>query len=563
MAAKQNAFVESAQKRYKRYQAARSLRDEWSGLLSDAYKYAIPDRDDWFSENQTKAEDRMDDVFDSTAVRGVQDFASNIQSILTPPFSRWAKLIPGDALEDRDDITDADKQEITSKLEEITEAIFRFLDASNFNLKANESLQDLAVGTGILILNEGDDKNPLQFGSVPISQVAVGIGANGKLENFWREWNIEVRLISQKWTGIKLTPELENLMKNSPDQKVKIIEGSIRYPQNDEDHQYFYYVQTAEQGNNDMLTEWRSYGAFTGFRANVSPGEIMGRGPVLRVLPDIRVINKMKEMILKGAAMRAFPVTLVENNAAINPEKFDLDAGDIITVEPSVSGKDPIRPMQVGGDVNFAQLMIKDLTETIKDAFFSDPLGAPEQTTQQSATQTEIRQNNWIRKSASTFSRLTDEWLTDILDKVIIVLRKKNLISDIEVNGKYIELKLNDKLIAIQYASPLLSIQEQEDAQKTQTYLEWLVSTFGQTAMATTPKLAETQIWMAKKMGVPSKLINDKEEIEEKAGQIAKQAAMAANIQAGKGVSPVPAGAEPTPEAAALPPPLGFGAQGG
>jgi hypothetical protein len=562
MAKGKTPFLENARKRHKRYEVAKSRMDQWLGLLEDAYKYAIPDRDDFFDKSE--AENRMDDIFDSTAIEGVQNFANNIQIILTPPFSRWATLIPGDLVSKSKGFTDQEKKSIKEKLEEVTEILFKHLQASNFSLKSNESLQDLSVGTGIMILNEGSDDDPFQFGAVPISQVAIGEGGNGSIENFWRAWNIEIRLVEEKWPGIKLTPDLESLAKNAPDQKVKVLEGSIHYPQNDSEHEYCYYVQSMKGGFEDMLFEWRDYNAFTGFRAALSPGEILGRGPVLRVLPDIKVINKMKEMTLKGAAMRAFPVTLVENDAVINPDKFDLEAGDIIPIEPSVSGKDPIRPMQVGGDVNFAQLMIKDLTETIKDALFADPLGDPEETSQQTATQTEIRQSNWIKKNAATFSRLTDEWLNEILNKCIIILRKKNIINDIVINGKTVELKLKDKSIAIQYASPLLSIQDQADAQKTQTYLQWLVDTFGETALSTTPKVADTQIWMAEKMGVPSKLINDEITINKKMVNLAKQAALAAQVQAGQGTSPVPGGAEPEPEAANLPSPLGANSpQGG
>ena len=81
--AKDKEVLETADQRYKRYLKAQERMDLWLNLFQTAYKYAIPDRDDFFNQN-TSGDNRMNDVFDSTAIDGVQDYASTIQSILTP-----------------------------------------------------------------------------------------------------------------------------------------------------------------------------------------------------------------------------------------------------------------------------------------------------------------------------------------------------------------------------------------------------------------------------------------------------------------------------------------------
>lgn len=534
-------FVETAQQRYKRYGKAKANMDLWSGLLKDAYRYTIPDRDDFFRD--TKGDNRMDDIFDDTAIDGVQNYATNIQKMLTPAYRRWAKLIPGDVInkaQKAKNLTDDDIKEVKKQLEEVTETLFRHLENSNFAQKSHESLQDLAVGTGIMILNEGSETDPFYFESVPISQVAVSTGQKGTLENFWRKWNIEVRKVPVKWPRLKMSETMENTLKNNPDEKVELIEGSIRYPLNDEEHQYFYYVQEVKGGVKDLLEEWREYGPFFGFRTAVSPSEQLGRGPVLKVLPSIKVINKLVEFILRGGSLRAFPITLIESNAVIAPSKVNIVPGELITINPTGSGKDPIRPMQVGGDPNFADAFFERLEQKIKKAFGDDPLGAPEQTTGQSATQTDTRQKNWIEKNAAEAARLTAEWLNEVLDRCIRILRKKNIISDLVINGKTIELKIHKKIVAIEFSSPLLAIQDQEDAQKGQVYLQWLGETFGPTGMATVIDIVEYPVWMADKMGVPSKLINDQSVIKEKMFKLQAQAEKAADTEAEGGQQPLP-----------------------
>lgn len=531
--------LETPDQRYKRYLKAQERMDLWLNLFQTAYKYAIPDRDDFFKKQV--GDNRMNDIFDSTAIDGVQDYAGNIQSILTPAYTRWAKLVPGDLVKKTQQLTPTEFEEAEKVLEGYTETLFTHLNASNFSLKANESLQDLSVSTGIMILNEGTDDKPFQFLSVPLSQVAVSEDEHGILRNFWRKWDITARLIPLKWPGIKPDDSLTSLLKNSPDEKVKLIEGCINYPQNPEDKQYFYYIQRIQSGIKDLYIDWREFNPFTGFRANVSPGEILGRGPTLKVLPEIKKLNKFEEMGLRGASMRAFPITLMESNAVINPHNFKMNAGDTIVVEPSPSGKDPIRPMQVGGDVQFAEAYRQLLIDKIKNAYSTDPLGAPEKTVNQTATQTQIRQSNWTRKNAAAASRLTSEWLNEILDKCIRILRKKNILQDLVINGKTIELKFDNKLIGVDYQSPLLDAQNQEDAQRLEAHIGFIGQNFGPTGITATYNLKEIPGYMADKMGVPKHLLNDSTIIQQNLNNLAKQAQQAAQAQAQAGQQPIPA----------------------
>lgn len=549
-------FLESANDRHKRYEKAQERMDMWLNLFQTAYRYAIPDRDDFFKQNEGAS--RMNDVFDTTAVEAVKDYAGNIQSILTPPYTKWAKLVPGDLVKKTQELTDVEYEEAKETLEEYTETLFMYLDSSNFTLKANESLQDLSVSTGVLILNEGDRDHPFQFLSVPLSQVAVSEGEDGTLQNFWRKWEIEVRLVPLKWPKMELDESLTTLLKNNPNQKINLIEGCINYPQNSDDKQFFYYVQHVQSGVKDLFFEWREYNPFIGFRGNVSPGEILGRGPTLRVLPDIKKLNKYEEMALRGASMRAFPITLLENNAVLNPHNFTLNAGDIIPVEPSVSGKDPIRPMEVGGDVNFEAAYRQLLIDKIKTAYAVDPLGEPEKTVNQTATQTQIRQSNWARKNGAAAARLTSEWLNQVLDKCIRILRKKNILSDIVINGKTIELKFDNKLIGINYQSPLLDAQNQEDAQRLEAHIQFIGQNFGATGITATYNLSAIPGYMAEKMGVPQKLLNTSDQIQQRLNNLAQQAQKAAQAQAQAGQQPIPAGQQ-APEQ--LPPPEGMGGE--
>lgn len=479
--------IESAAKRFERYVEAQSRMDLWRGLLENAYRLTIPNREQFFVRDEIPGRSKSDEVFDTTGVMGVQVFANNMQTMLMPPFRQWAKLIPGE------EIPEGQKATVERQLQEITNILFKFIDQSNFAQAINEALQDFSVGTGVLIVNEGTAQKPFEFLSIPISHVAFEAGERNQLENFWRRVEIPARQIRRLWPKAQLTTSLENAEQRSPNVKVVLIEGTIFYPENKEGSQYFYYVQE-ESAKTDIFSEFRAFSPWIGFRYSVAPGEIVGRGPVLTALPTIRVLNKMVEYILRSAKLRAFPIYMADNTSQINPYNMVLEPGSIISV--NLSSGAGIQPLPVAGDPQFAALQINELQAMVRQILFADPL-PPTPVPNQTATEVSIRTQTWVRQSAASFGRFTVEGADPLIKILLSILTKKGLIPEIKVDGK---------AVSIQYESPLLDIQSQQDVQRAQEWLQSLQVTYGQFAVLAL-EAARYPEWLAEKMGVDLKLV--------------------------------------------------------
>ena len=52
-------------------------------------------------------------------------------------------------------------------LDEVTEYVFEILQNSNFSQEIHESFLDIALGTGVLLVEEGDAVNPIIFKAIP------------------------------------------------------------------------------------------------------------------------------------------------------------------------------------------------------------------------------------------------------------------------------------------------------------------------------------------------------------------------------------------------------------
>jgi hypothetical protein len=157
----------------KKYKEAEMLQDHWKPKYEEAYEYTLPQRQSFYEE--TPADRRTDKIFDETAVVGIQEFASRLQSGMVPTFARWANLEAGV------EIPEENVEEVNQQLDSITSYIFEILGSSNFNQEVHESFMDLAVGTGCLMIEEGDAINPIKFTSVPLPQVKFLNGPDNKI----------------------------------------------------------------------------------------------------------------------------------------------------------------------------------------------------------------------------------------------------------------------------------------------------------------------------------------------------------------------------------------------
>jgi len=136
--------MESAAERYIRFNKAKEKAAVWRPQLAKTYKYVFPYKNHFSSSSSTKEPHIPDSsqVFDMTAVVAAHDFANNFQTIMLPPYRRWANLTNGIMLTEELEARGLDQTELKEKFQEITELVFQCVHSSNFNLAIHEALLD-------------------------------------------------------------------------------------------------------------------------------------------------------------------------------------------------------------------------------------------------------------------------------------------------------------------------------------------------------------------------------------------------------------------------------------
>ena len=211
----------------KQYEEAVSIKDHWREKFEEAYEYCLPNRESFYDESPGQR--RTDKIFDETAVVGVQEFASRLQAGIVPTFARWADFQAGV------EIPEDQKPQVNLELDQITDYVFEVIQNSNFNQEIHECFMDLAVGTGCMLVEEGDAVNPIKFTAVPLPKVCLMNGPDGKIDTVYRTRKVKPEHISVLYPKAIL-PDNFDLMRQK---ECHIIEAVYKvYEQNVEKYKF-------------------------------------------------------------------------------------------------------------------------------------------------------------------------------------------------------------------------------------------------------------------------------------------------------------------------------------
>ena len=474
----------------KQYEEALSVKDHWREKFEEAYEYCLPNRESFYEESPGQR--RTDKIFDETAVVGVQEFASRLQAGIVPTFARWADFQAGV------EIPEDQKPQVNLELDQITDYVFEVIQSSNFNQEIHECFMDLAVGTGCMLVEEGDAVNPIKFTSVPLPKVCLMNGPDGKVDTIYRTRKVKP----------------EHIMILYPEAVYKV------YEQNVEKYKFCVVLKEMKEIIFEEIYKGEGSNPYLVFRWNKASGEVYGRGPIFNAIGAIKTCNLTIELILQNAQMAVSGVYTYEDDGVINPDNIALVPGSLIPVAPGSRG---LNPISAASNFDVAQLVLQDMRQNIKKALYMETLGRPEGTPM-TATEVSERMADLSRQIGSSFGRLQSELIHPLLKRIIRILSAQGRIELPKVNGREVKVAAR---------SPLAKAQHLQDVADVNRFNEILAGTFGPQMINIIMNQNEVAKYIAGKMNLPEKLIRDQEEQQQIVQQISQL-----NQSAGEGEIP-------------------------
>ena len=468
---------------YRDYQKALAVRSNWESTWQECYAYALPQRETIFSATSNK----INTLFDATAPDATDQLAALMLSELTPPWMRWFNLSAGPEL------SSGEKETFAPTLEKISNTLQNHFDRSNFATEIHQCYLDLiTAGTACLLFEEAPigASSAFRFTAVPLSELCLSEGPTGKLDKVFRCFTLAQSEFENRF-GTKYLEETKE-----DETPIQVIEAIL--PQLKGGYRYIAFIdpncQHFTTKNKDfpfILKEaYYTTSPFIAFRWLKAPGEVYGRSPVMKALPDIKTANKVVELILKNATIAVTGIWLAEDDGILNPANIHLTPGAII---PKAVGSKGLTPLEAPGKFDVSQLVIKDLREHIRHALLGDKLGTVCDDMKMTATEVLERSDEMIRILGATYGRLQSELLMPLIERATALLRKRGEIPEIFVDGR---------LLNISYKSPRAETQNRKDAQNA---LQWLTSiaNLGQNANSIL-NVSEIMKWLAEKLGLPN-----------------------------------------------------------
>ena len=394
-------------------------------------EFILPSQSGVFlTEQSTPGAKRTERVYDSTAIQANTDLAAAIHSTLTNPATKWSKI------RFKDDALNNDA-EATAWLEAVNNEIHSIINESNFDTQVSKNYQLFSsIGTMVLMHEEKRENNRFagfKFTAWHLGEVAFSENKDGVVDVLYRKFKLTARQAVEKW-GDKVSDTIKEAVEEDPEQefkfihcilprdpkKVKVDDSGLASPKKRPYASYYLDASDKEILDEVGYYEFPAYVT----RWQTTPGEVYGRGPGHTALPDIRTLNRVKDLGLHAISKAVNPPMLTTMRNVLG--NLDLRPGKLSVVRDP----DGIRELVTQARFDATQFSIEDLRTSIRSIFFIDKFNLPPRTETGEMTAFEIAQRlqQMQKVLGPTLSRLNSEFLTPLIVRAFkILLRERAL----------------------------------------------------------------------------------------------------------------------------------------
>lgn len=408
-----------------RYTRLKNLRDGyWINVWREVRQYVYPTYSDFLHEGGARGVS----IFDTTAIEARKRLAAGMYNWMAPPDKRWFELVPED-----DEL--AKDEEVKDFFSEVTKIISFAMANSNWSTVLIQVLNNLACGLDGVVYCEDGGNLPLNFRSFPVETVCYSENSKGKVDTVFREFKMTARQIVQEFGNEDLPEKIRTCAADSKrmDDSFTILHAVFPRSNRQEDmldNKNMPYADCyIELESKKIIYEsgFEEY-PFAVCRFDKSDNETYGRGPGLDMLPDIKMLNRMRQSYIIASERQADPSYMVPDGSLVGKE-FNKDPGGVIVYKPDINGA---KPEVLVNAANLTKLYqdIEAEREKIKMGFYwdiFDPLGDLKSIT---ATEAEIRNEGKMIPFAPIAGNLHSELFRVIIHRVFGICSRRGMLPE-------------------------------------------------------------------------------------------------------------------------------------
>jgi hypothetical protein len=405
-----------------------------------------------FTTSWQPGENRMKQLYDTTALMSGNMLAGAVNGILVSPATRWRRITV-----DPEELRQIEEVDLwcdyaDNRLEYVlSDSRFGFAQA------ASEALLEIVFfGTMSTYVEDLAGHGPL-FTAVPLQQLDVDVSMYGKPERTFRTYKCKARHILERWgpvSKLRVQSELEK----DPEAEWDITQccHPSREADNPKSSREFRCVY--------VLAERELVLSETGFFTNpwqvarwdTDPGETYGRCPGFTALSDAKMLNRMKESIIKVAERNAEPPVLAPHELVMGGVNLEPNAMNYY--EPGLFTSDAVRPFMNQGDTGLSIEMLTNTQNSVRTHFLNHLIQVPT-SPEMSAAQFAGIEEAVSRLLVPQLSRITNEWIDPLLTRTLDIMERSGMIP------RRPEILRNKNVnVRVEYLSPAIRAQKITEA---------------------------------------------------------------------------------------------------
>lgn len=506
---------------WRRKQQCWAETDLWSPTWRELSEFIRPNKKR-AGEVRTPGGKQTERLYDPTAVNANRKLANFLNGAVISGSTRWFNLTTGDPELMR-------KHEVAVWLDDTATRMYSAFQQSNLNAVAPQAFSSLsALGSAGIFMDERERIYPgfngFQFKVLPLGQFACDQDGEGNINVLYYDFQLTAK------AAAALFKELPQYLKEASEQRP---------------FEKFWFTQAIEprQGGDGLKATKMAYASYIiehreknilrekGFheipffvpRWETEEGEVYGRGCGHIALPDIRSLNKVKELGLQALALQVRPPLQVPQDGVLGGTARLTPAAQNVMI-----GDREIKPIDLGHDLKSEMVKGEELRESIKSCFHRDIV---EPLSKNYMTATEVIQALELvyRELGPTLGNVQNGWLKPMVNRAFNMMFRADAFLPVpEV--------LSDANLDIEYEGPLARAQRTGDITALQTALALTAGVAQMDPQAVDNIDADEVIrYQWEVLGIPTRILRkkgDKKKIRESRAEAAQATAQAEQAQA-------------------------------
>lgn len=443
----------------RRFHELEKERRTWEGQWKEISDVMLPNKGKWSEENHNKGYKKHGNIVDSTALYALRILAAGMHGGLSSPARPWFRF----SLKDKE-LENAEG--IGKWLQDTQERVHAVLSGSNFYPTVHAHYAELAAfGTACFLIEEDRDE-VIRCRNLTVGEYYLDCDAKGRVDTLYRTISMTARQIVQRF---ETYPERIRESAEKDSVQVFAVLHAIEPRKNcDPDkidarsRRYASYYVLLGQGN--FLLEEDGYEEFPACcpRWDVTGQDVYGRGPGMDALPDVNMLQRMRQDGLEALELEIKPPMNVSNSLRNQGGQFSLRPGFANFVDMNAQAPAITPTYQVQANLQALDAYLQQIRRQIGEHFYKDLfLLLTQSDKRMTATEVYERNAEKLLMLGPTLERLRSELFQPLIQRVLGIMKRYGKILPVPplLRGREWEIEMQSSLALAQKSADIAAIE--------------------------------------------------------------------------------------------------------